>query len=197
MDKQAFIQHFNHLNRKDFVPESFKFETLLDTPYPIGFGQTTSQPSLVQQMILILDPLSNSNVLEIGTGSGYLSALLSPFVNKIYSIERIQELSNQAKERLFKLGYLNIEFIVSDGTLGYLPSAPYDRIIVSAASSEIPPSLIGQLNTNGKLLIPIGKKYSQRLILLEKDHNGNITKTDMGGVVFVELVGDYGFDKSI
>lgn len=197
MDKQAFIQHFNHINRKDFVPESFKFEPLLDTPYPIGFGQTTSQPSLVQQMILILDPQPNSNVLEIGTGSGYLTALLSPFVNKIYSIERIQELSNQAKERLNRYDYKNIEFIVSDGTLGYLPSAPYDRIIVSAASSEIPPSLINQLNINGKLLIPIGQKYSQRLILIEKDYIGKITKTDMGGVVFVELVGDYGFDTSI
>ena len=87
MDKQAFIHHFNHLNRRDFIPEPFKVELLLDTPYPIGFGQTTSQPSLIQQMILILDPEPTDTVLEIGTGSGYLTALLSPFVSRIYSVE--------------------------------------------------------------------------------------------------------------
>lgn len=193
MDKQAFIRHFNTLNRRDFVPESFKYETLLDTPYSIGYGQTTSQPSLVQQMILILDPLPTDIVLEIGTGSGYLTALLSPFVQKIFTIERIQELSIQAKDRLTQLGYLNIEYIINDGTYGYPSSAPYDRIVVSAACSDIPTSLIHQLNVNGKLLLPVGQKYSQRLILVEKDFYGHITKTDMGGVVFVELIGEFGF----
>ncbi len=193
MDKQAFIHHFNHLNRRDFIPEPFKVELLLDTPYPIGFGQSTSQPSLIQQMILILDPEPTDTVLEIGTGSGYLTALLSPFVSRIYSVERIKELSKQAQTRLTQLGYLNIDYIITDGTNGYPSSAPYDRIIVSAACNEIPPSLINQLNVNGKLLIPVGQKYSQRLNLVEKDKMGNITKTDMGGVVFVELIGEFGF----
>ena len=114
-------------------------------------------------------------------------------MSRIYSVKRIKELSKQAQTRLTQLGYLNIDYIITDGTNGYPSSAPYDRIIVSAACNEIPPSLINQLNVNGKFLIPVGQKYSQRLNLVEKDKMGNITKTDMGGVVFVELVGEYGW----
>lgn len=195
MNINMFETHFKSLDRSQFIPDDFKHEANYDTPLPIGFNQTISQPSLVKQMILLLDPNPTDKVLEIGTGSGYLTALLSPFVEKIISIEIIPELAKQATVRLKELGYHNIDVIISDGSFGYKKYAPYDRIIVSASSTCIPPELLDQLNNNGKMIIPIGNHYSQKLMLIEKDENGLITQNDLASVVFVEFVGPYGWNN--
>lgn len=195
MNLNLFETHFKSLDRSQFIPDDFKYEANYDTPLPIGFNQTISQPSLVKQMILLLDPHPTDTVLEIGTGSGYLTALLSPFVQRIISLEIIPELARQANARLKNMGYHNIEVIISDGSFGYKKFAPYNRIIVSASSTCIPPELLEQLDNNGKMIIPIGNHYSQKLMLVEKDANGLITQNDLASVVFVEFVGPYGWNK--
>lgn len=195
MNLNLFETHFKSLDRSQFIPDDFKHEANYDTPLPIGFNQTISQPSLVKQMILLLDPHPTDTVLEIGTGSGYLTALLSPFVQRIISLEIIPELARQANARLKNMGYHNIEVIISDGSFGYKKFAPYNRIIVSASSTCIPPELLEQLDNNGKMIIPIGNHYSQKLMLVEKDANGLITQNDLASVVFVEFVGPYGWNK--
>ena len=194
MDTQAFLRHHHTLDRAAFIPEPFKFEALVNAPLPIGYGQTISQPSLVAEMSILLDPLPSSRVLEIGTGSGYQTALLAPFSQTVYTVERITELALQAQLRFKTLGYTNIKSRIADGSLGWPEEAPFDRIIVTAAS-EIPPPLLKQLANNGRMLIPVGEPYTQRLILVEKDKLGKITMTDAGGVVFVELVGQYGWGR--
>lgn len=193
MNLNLFETHFKSLDRSQFIPDDFKHEANYDTPLPIGFNQTISQPSLVKQMILLLDPHPTDTVLEIGTGSGYLTALLSPFVQRIISLEIIPELARQANARLKNMGYHNIEVIISDGSFGYKKFAPYNRIIVSASSTCIPPELLEQLDNNGKMIIPIGNHYSQKLMLVKKDNNGLITQNDLASVVFVEFVGPYGY----
>lgn len=193
MNLNLFETHFKSLDRSQFIPDDFKHEANYDTPLPIGFNQTISQPSLVKQMILLLDPHPTDTVLEIGTGSGYLTALLSPFVQRIISLEIIPELARQANARLKNMGYHNIEVIISDGSFGYKKFAPYNRIIVSASSTCIPPELLEQLDNNGKMIIPIGNHYSQKLMLVKKDNNGLITQNDLVSVVFVEFVGPYGY----
>lgn len=195
MNLNLFETHFKSLDRSQFIPDDFKYEANYDTPLPIGFNQTISQPSLVKQMILLLDPHPTDTVLEIGTGSGYLTALLSPFVQRIISLEIIPELARQANARLKNMGYHNIEVIISDGSFGYKKFAPYNRIIVSASSTCIPPELLEQLDNNGKMIIPIGNHYSQKLMLVEKDANGLITQNDLASVFFVEFVGPYGWNK--
>lgn len=196
MNVQAFLNHFSTLDRSKFVPEDVQAHAQLDHPLPIGFGQTISQPSLVRDMSLLLNPDYDHIVLEIGTGSGYQTALLAPFCTALYTIEIIPELSTQAQQRLQHLGFSNIHFHIGDGSLGWPEFAPFDRIIVTAGCSEIPPALVDQLARGGRLLIPLGERYLQRLIRLEKDHNGNLSLHDEGGVVFVELVGTYGWTKT-
>ena len=128
MNLNLFETHFKSLDRSQFIPDDFKHEANYDTPLPIGFNQTISQPSLVKQMILLLDPHPTDTVLEIGTGSGYLTALLSPFVQRIISLEIIPELARQANARLKNMGYHNIEVIISDGSFGY-KNEPYWNIV--------------------------------------------------------------------
>lgn len=193
MDTQVFLKHYHTLDRSLFIPEPFKYEADVDAPLPIGFGQTISQPSLVAQMTILLDPLPTSKILEIGTGSGYQTALLAPFALSVFTVERIAELAWQAQNRFKTLGYTNIRIRIADGSLGWAEEAPFDRIIVTAAAREIPHALLGQLADNGRLIIPVGEPYAQRLILVEKDSRGQLKTTDAGGVVFVELVGPYGW----
>ncbi|KJS84077.1 MAG: protein-L-isoaspartate(D-aspartate) O-methyltransferase [Peptococcaceae bacterium BICA1-8] len=162
-----------------------------DKALPIGFEQTISQPSLVLEMTLHLDLNKESKVLEIGTGSGYQTALLAKFSHEVYSVERISELSQKAQERLSKLGYKNVSFRVGDGSEGWAQYAPYDRIIVTAGAGIMPKELIEQLALGGKMVIPVGKKEVQELVLISKDEQGQITKESLGKVRFVPLVGKY------
>lgn len=195
MNTHAFLTHYHFLNRADFIPEPFKCEASLDSALPIGYGQTISQPSMVVQMSLILDPEPNNTVLEIGTGSGYQAALLAPFCRSLFTIERIEELSHQAQKRFQELGLFNIQCRIGDGNLGWPEKAPFDRIIVTAAANQVPPSFIEQLAPGGRLLIPVGNPLHQRLLCVEKDLNGTLSTSDKGAVVFVELVGPYGWSS--
>ncbi len=180
--------------REIFVPENLKFRAYDDCALPIGFGQTISQPYIVALMTELLELNGNEKVLEIGTGSGYQTAILCELSKEVYTIERIRELSDLAKERLDFLGYRNVKFFVEDGTLGLEKCAPFDRIIVTAAGKYIPDTLKKQLANNGIIVAPIGERFFQILVKLIK--HGDIFDTyKITGVSFVPLIGKYGWDE--
>lgn len=188
MDRKNFLDHYNSLDRTLFIDEDLKDIAHYDRPLPIGHGQTISQPSLVAQMTIELDPEPNSRVLEIGTGSGYQTALLAPFCEKIYSIERIPELLESAEERLTKLGYQNIIYRLGNGYKGWIEEAPFDRIIVAAAAPEVPTALLEQLAPNGRMVIPVGPSFMQDLLLITKNGSGQIKEEIIEKVAFVKLI---------
>ena len=194
MDKEQLIKHFKKLDRKAFVPEQLKPQADAGFPLPIGYGQTISQATLVLEMTALLDPSPEHRVLEIGTGSGYQTALLSPFCKTIYTIERIGPLLEEAKKRLDDLGYTNIVYKLGDGSAGWPEKAPFDRILAAAAARSIPQPLIEQLASPGRLIMPVGERDRQDLVLVTKDEEGNIKKQLVNKVIFVELVGPYGWD---
>ncbi len=180
--------------RKEFVPENMQRVAYSNGPLPIGYGQTISQPYIVALMTDLLLPTEDSVILEVGTGSGYQAAILSRLVKQVYSIEIIKELADKAKERLWHLNYHNIEIKVGDGYYGWKEHAPYDGIIVTAASNEIPQPLIEQLKPNAKLVIPIGQPFMyQDLLLIEKKASGEISEKNVLGVSFVPLTGNHSF----
>ncbi|MGI6096762.1 MAG: protein-L-isoaspartate(D-aspartate) O-methyltransferase [Dethiobacteria bacterium] len=187
VDRQAFIKYFKSLDRALFLDKPFKKMADFDIPLPIGYGQTISQTSLVTQMIMELDPEPGSRVLEIGTGSGYLTALLAPFCKWIYTIERIPKLLETAQKRLEDLGYQNITYRLGNGYNGWAEEAPFDRIIAAAAALEVPPTLLEQLEPDGRMIIPIGPPKIQDLLLITKDHSGNIKQDAICKVVFVQF----------
>lgn len=189
-DLKAFAEH---LDRAYFIDNEYKQYADYDQPLPIGYEQTISQPSLVLQMTYILSPDKESRVLEIGTGSGYQTALLAEFSGEVYTIERIGALAEKAEERLDGLGYKNISFMTGDGSIGWEEHAPYDRIMVTAAAAELPKELLKQLAAGGRMVIPVGPRWCQELMLVEKDINGEIYSKIIEEVVFVELKGKYGW----
>lgn len=195
MDELKLENFFYKLDRSFFIDNEYKKFADEDSPLPIGFEQTISQPSLVLEMTRLLSPEKDSKVLEIGTGSGYQTAILAEFSKEVYSIERISELSKKAQNRLSQLGYKNIFFKIDDGSLGWKEKSPFDRIMVTAAAGEIPKELTDQLNVNGKMIIPVGPQYVQDLLLIEKDSSGNLKKQVVGQVRFVELKGNYGWNN--
>lgn|SRR5690554_37973 len=194
MDKKKLMDFFLNLDRAFFLEEQYKAFAKHDSPLPIGFNQTISQPTLVLEMTRLLSPKKSSKVLEIGTGSGYQTALLAEFSAEVYTIEIIKELSIKAQQRLSTLGYTNIFYKISDGSSGWKENAPFDRIIVTAGAGSKPIDLINQLATNGKMVIPIGTPSMQKLFLITKDEEGNISEKNFGPVRFVEMVGDYGWN---
>ena len=174
--------------RHIFVDEALASRSYEDTALPIGHGQTISQPYIVARMtelLLAAGPLNR--VLEVGTGSGYQSAILSPFVEQVFTVERISPLLEQAKERHKALGLTNIRYLLSDGSWGWPQHAPFDAIIVTAAPEEIPKELPEQLVDGGRLIIPHGTFAQQRLSLIEKEGE-TFTTTDLDMVSFVPLV---------
>lgn len=191
MSVEALIRkHFYELDRRLFLEENKTFANM-DQPLPIGYGQTISQPSLVLAMTLFLKPFLGCKVLEIGTGSGYQTALLSVFAGIIYTVERLEPLYVKAKKRLEELGYDNIKMSLGDGWKGWSEFAPYDRIIVTAAASEVPSALLDQLAINGVMIIPIGEEgCTQELMIYEKDDSGKVTHAILEYVRFVPLVKD-------
>jgi protein-L-isoaspartate(D-aspartate) O-methyltransferase len=178
-----------------FAPEEQGDFAYYDGPLSIGEGQTISQPYIVAYMIEALHPRKDDRVLEIGTGSGYAAAVLSRLVSVVYTIERIETLAKQAEKLLKKLKYENIEVVIGDGTKGLPGKAPFDGIIVSAASPVIPKSLVDQLETGGRMVIPLGDRNMQELILVYKDTEGVISERSLGSVRFVPLIGDEGWKK--
>ena len=188
--RETITKLFHELDRSYFMDE-YKQLSNLDIPFPIGHGQTISQPSLVLEMTVLLDIPSEGRVLEIGTGSGYQTALLAKAAGRVYTIERIEELHLGARKKLSESGYTNIEFKLGDGSLGWEENAPYDRIMVTASPRTIPPALIAQLAPNGKMVIPVGPDLEQELLLVQKDAKGVITQDPITKVRFVRLVGEH------
>jgi protein-L-isoaspartate(D-aspartate) O-methyltransferase len=174
--------------REEFVPAELHPYAYDNGALPIGEGQTISQPYIVALMTDLLQPQHDHKVLEIGTGSGYQTAVLSQLVNMVYTIEVIKDLGNAAAERLQRLNYTNIKTRIGNGYQGWAEYAPYDGIIVTAAASHIPQALIAQLKPGGRLVIPIGLPYMrQELMLVEKDYERNTHVKDILGVAFVPL----------
>lgn len=175
--------------RDAFVPDGLKPFAFDNGPLSIGHGQTISQPYIVALMTDLLQLEPDYRVLEIGTGSGYQTAILAQLVKRVYSVELIEELGNAAADRLRQLNYNNIEFRIGNGYDGWPEHAPYDAIIVTAAATHIPPELVDQLKPGGKLAIPVGRQYQpQDLLLIEKDPQENAITHNILGVAFVPLV---------
>lgn len=181
------------LPRHLFVEEAMARQAYLDSPLPIGEGQTISQPYIVALMSELLKVEQGMKVLEIGTGSGYQAAVLAKLGADVHTVERIPKLCASARERLLSMGLFNVHVKQDDGTLGWPSAAPFDRIIVTAGGPEVPPPLVEQLAEGGRLIMPVGgAKRAQSLILIEKTLSG-VVQTDLGAVAFVDLVGKHGW----
>lgn len=185
--KDSVLDAFLHVPRHKFVLEESIHLAYSDRPLEIHENQTISQPYIVAQMTEALDLKPSDRVLEVGTGSGYQTAILAELVEEVVTIERIPRLYEQAKDLLDDLGYKNITFLLRDGKEGYQEGAPYDKIIVTAASQSIPKDLLHQLHDGGKMVIPIGGDYLQKLLLLEKNHTKYQEKV-LGYCRFVPLI---------
>ncbi|HIH73784.1 MAG TPA: protein-L-isoaspartate(D-aspartate) O-methyltransferase [Methanosarcina sp.] len=185
--------------RHRFVPDYEQRAAYTDRPLEIGHGQTISAPHMVAIMCEILELTEGNRVLEIGAGSGYNAAVMAEIVGKtghIYTVERIESLANFARKNLREAGYKNVTVLLENGSMGYPGYAPYDRIAVTCAAPDIPESLLEQLKPGGIMVIPVGS-YSQELIRVKKDSNGNIHKKRKGEVIFVPMLGKHGFRKGL
>ncbi|MDI6707571.1 MAG: protein-L-isoaspartate O-methyltransferase [Candidatus Thermoplasmatota archaeon] len=191
------IEAISVVPRHLFVPERVRAQAYEDYPLEIGLGQTISAPHMVAIMLESLELRKGHKVLEIGTGLGYHSAVASVVVGekgKIYTVERYSELAEQANKNLEIAGIKNVEVVVGDGSRGLEQFAPYDRIFATCGAPKIPSPLIEQLKENSKLLLPIGSRYMQDLILVEKINN-KIKTTNLGGCMFVPMIGEYGYKE--
>jgi len=181
--------------RHEFVRPENRDEAYEDHPLPIGEGQTISQPFVVAAMLEVLALRSEDVVLEVGTGSGYETAVLAELTRTVYSIERVASLAERARTVLAHLGYANVAVVSGDGSRGLPDAAPFDAIVVSAAAPQVPESLIGQLRDGGRLVIPVGSSYAQELQLVRKIGDSSIT-LHLEGVRFVPLIGREGFREA-
>jgi protein-L-isoaspartate(D-aspartate) O-methyltransferase len=175
--------------RHEFVPSEFRLQAYEDHPLPIGQDQTISQPYMVALMLEYLAVEPENTVLEIGTGSGYQSALLAELAKRVYTIERHLALANFAARDLMRLGYSNVTVLVRDGSHGLPEHAPYERIIVAAAAPRVPPALLAQLSDGGRMILPVGSEHVQELQLIRKK-NGVPLATSLEGCRFVPLILD-------
>ena len=174
--------------RHDFVPTELRELAYFNVPLPIGFGKTISQPFIVALMTELLEIDEMDAVLEIGTGLGYQAAILAKLADRVYTMEIIEELAQEARKRLEGLGYGHIEFRIGDGSRGWPEHAPYDKIIVAAAPETIPPMLLDQLKPGGRMILPVGNDDEQHLYLLIKGHDGQIQARNVLQVRFAPLV---------
>lgn len=175
--------------RHQFVPESMQNLAYSDSPLPIGMGQTISQPYIVALMTQLADPQPEHKALDVGTGSGYEAAVLAELTKNVYSIEIVESLAEEASDRLQRLGYRNVTVRHGDGYHGWPSESPFDVIIVAAAPDHIPQELIDQLAPGGRMVLPVGE-YSQELVVVSKDQNGQITHREIIPVAFVPMTGD-------
>jgi len=180
--------------RHSFVPPEYKSAAYEDRPLPIGEGQTISQPYMVAVMTQSLELKGGERVLEIGTGSGYQTAILAELSREVFTIERISTLIQKARLTLQELGYRNIYFLAGDGTKGWPEKAPFEGIIVTAGAPEIPQTFLSQLAEGGRLVIPVGPRYTQTLYKVTRRGN-KFQEEDVTGCVFVPLLGDYGWKE--
>ena len=179
--------------RHRFVEEALAARAYGDYPLPIGEKQTISQPYMVALMTQALELTGAERVLEVGTGSGYQTAILAEVAGKVYSIERIRALADRARAILEELGYYNVLIHVGDGTLGWREEAPFDAVLVTAAAPEVPLPLVEQVKPGGRLVIPVGGSTAQVLKCLVKEPDGAVRESELVGCVFVKLVGEQGW----
>jgi protein-L-isoaspartate(D-aspartate) O-methyltransferase len=187
------INAFKKVPRHLFLDEALWPQAYEDHPVPIGEKQTISQPYIVALMTEALQLTGTEKVLEIGTGSGYQTAILAEVAEHVYSIERIPSLAKRARKTLDKLNYTNVMITIGDGTAGWEEYSPYQAIIVTAAAPDAPDPLLRQLDTQGRLIVPIGDEYFQDLMLYVKEGEDRYREENYGGVRFVKLIGDYGW----
>lgn len=187
------MQALFEVPREAFVPEDMHVSAYANRPLPIGHGQTISQPYIVALMTHLLNPQSDHRVLEVGTGSGYQAAVLSRLVDRLYTIDRVPELSDIAHQTLDRLGYHNIEYRTGNGFRGWPEEAPYDGIIVTAAPEDVPPALLEQLRPGGRLVIPVGPLFGpQQLLSITKKEDGQLVSKEVLPVAFVPMRDDSG-----
>jgi protein-L-isoaspartate(D-aspartate) O-methyltransferase len=189
----AVLRAVGEVPRHRFVPPALLRQAYDDGALPIGMGQTISQPSLQALTIEKLALTGQEKVLEVGTGSGYQTALLSKCAAMVFSVERVASLADQARKTLVDIGVMNVSILVGDGTLGWRAYAPYDAIVVAAASPIVPQPLLEQLVTGGRLLIPLGPRDAQVLTMVTVSAEGAVTKTKLVDAIFVPLLGKHGF----
>jgi protein-L-isoaspartate(D-aspartate) O-methyltransferase len=189
----AVLAAMRSVPRHRFVPEEAQAYAYSDKPLRIPSGQTISQPYIVALMTDLLNLSGDEKVLDVGTGSGYQAAVLAELADFVHSIERHPELAEQAEARLKTLGYENVRVHVGDGSEGYAPAAPYDCILVAAAAPEVPQPLLDQLAPDGRLVVPVGSRFSQRLEVWDRKDEGYQKSSDIP-VVFVPLIGKEGWE---
>ncbi len=190
----AVLEVVAKIPREEFVLDTYKDQAYADNPLPIGLGQTISQPYIAALMTQWLDLNKDCSVLEIGTGSGYQTAILASLARSVCTIERHNQLIESAQNTLQRLGFENIEYLAGDGSNGWPDFRTFDRIIVTAAIPEKPLPVMDQLADPGKLVAPIGQEFFQALMLYEKQ-NDILTQTNICGCRFVKLIGDHGFQQ--
>ena len=186
------LRAFDLVHRHLFVPEAVAHRAYEDAPVPIGFGQTASQPSLQALYMQILEIGSKDKVLEIGTGCGFQTAVLAQLADRVYSVERIRELATRARDALDALRISNVAILVGDGTIGWSRYAPYDAILVAAGGPEIPQPLMEQLADGGRMLVPVGPRDVQRLVLVRR-HGDRFEQEEVLDCTFVPLLGRFGW----
>ena len=192
IDDLEILRAFDLVPRHEFVPQAVWHRAYEDAPIPIGFGQTASQPSLQALYMQLLELRPQDRVLEIGTGSGFQTAVLAQLVQQVYSVERVRELAVRAREILEKLRISNVALLVGDGTIGWRRYAPYDAILVAAGGPEVPEPLLDQLAMGGRMLIPVGSRDAQRLMLVRRTPN-DVVYEEVLDCKFVPLLGRFGW----
>jgi len=188
------LEAMREIPREIFVEEALRTQAYADSALPIGSGQTISQPYIVARMTEMLEVARSDRILEVGTGTGYQTALLARLGGRVYSLERIAALAEKASANLRCLGFDNVEIRITDGSVGWPEKAPFDRILVAAAAPAVPPSLIAQLAPRGRLVIPVGTERNQILTLVERSEAGTTELRD-GACSFVRLIGKEGWPE--
>jgi protein-L-isoaspartate(D-aspartate) O-methyltransferase len=189
---KGVLRVMGKIPRHQFISEALAGEAYNDHPVPIGEKQTISQPYIVALMTEALELTGKENTLEIGTGSGYQTAILAELSSRVYTIERIKSLLVKARKLLDELGYSNILFKAFDGTLGWKQYAPFDAIMITAGAPSLPKPLVDQLAENGRMVIPVGDRFTQELIKVTKRAEG-LEQESLGGCRFVNLIGVHGW----
>ncbi len=185
---RSVLAAMERVPRELFVGPAMLQHAFDNSPLPIGSGQTISQPFIVALMTDVAAPEPHDKVLEVGTGSGYQTAILAELVNQLYTVEILPGMARAARQRLDTIGYNNIHYRVGDGRNGWPEEAPFDIILVTAAAVEVPPTLIEQLRPGGRMVLPMGERYAaQELVLLEKDDQGAVSQSSLLPVAFVPL----------
>jgi protein-L-isoaspartate(D-aspartate) O-methyltransferase len=190
----AVLRAFEQTPRHQFVPTGLRHRAYEDSALPIGNGQTISQPSIHARYLELLALTGRERVLEVGTGSGYQTVLLGHLVEQVFTIERIAALYQHAREAIQRSGVTNVSMLLGDGTLGWREYAPYDAILVSAGAPSVPEPLLSQIAEGGRMLVPVGTRDEQRLVIYRRV-NGQIEHKEVAPVRFVPLVGHHGWEK--